>query len=294
MDFGEVVRARLAELGRDQKELAGAAQVTESYVSQLLTRRKAPPAPERTDIYEKFERFLQLPDGRLTQLVDFERKAKLERELGVTPAALHAEVRQLVLHKCAAARQAELQAIFEKEPFGSLERLVTQKLLEAVKDAAKKELANKGWLREVARRSGRSYSQMRVLILEFLDTDVLSVSADHCLAFLDPLIESWDIELATFAMDIVLNRRLAPGHSRRLEFIERAPWDPPGLEPGLREFLRDSSMSGKLAEDELEFLKALRFKDKRPTPLYYYRALQNYRDPLHFIERSVRSTTSTT
>jgi hypothetical protein len=26
----------------------------------------------------------------------------------------------------------------------------------------------------------------------------------------------------------------------------------------------------------------LRFKGKRPTPLYYYRALQNLRDPLHF------------
>jgi len=26
----------------------------------------------------------------------------------------------------------------------------------------------------------------------------------------------------------------------------------------------------------------LRFKGKRPTPLYYYRELQNLRDPLHF------------
>jgi hypothetical protein len=26
----------------------------------------------------------------------------------------------------------------------------------------------------------------------------------------------------------------------------------------------------------------LRFKEKRPGPLYYYRELQNLRDPLHF------------
>jgi hypothetical protein len=34
--------------------------------------------------------------------------------------------------------------------------------------------------------------------------------------------------------------------------------------------------------EEIEFLKKLRFNGKRPTPLYYYRELQNLRDPLHF------------
>ena len=29
-------------------------------------------------------------------------------------------------------------------------------------------------------------------------------------------------------------------------------------------------------------LKLLRFRDRRPTPIYYYRELQNLRDPLHF------------
>ena len=33
---------------------------------------------------------------------------------------------------------------------------------------------------------------------------------------------------------------------------------------------------------EVAFLKRLKFKDRRPTPLYYYRELQNLRDPLHF------------
>jgi hypothetical protein len=35
-------------------------------------------------------------------------------------------------------------------------------------------------------------------------------------------------------------------------------------------------------EDEVALLKRLRFKGKRPTSLYYYRELQNLRDPLHF------------
>lgn len=45
---------------------------------------------------------------------------------------------------------------------------------------------------------------------------------------------------------------------------------------------RSESLSGDASEEELTFLRALTFKDKRPTPLYYYRELQSLRDPLHF------------
>jgi predicted transcriptional regulator len=47
MDVPAVIRQRLAELGVEQRDLATAAHVTESYISQLLTRKKAPPAPNR-------------------------------------------------------------------------------------------------------------------------------------------------------------------------------------------------------------------------------------------------------
>ena len=45
MDLSLVIRQRLEEFGLEQRDLARAAQVTESYISQLLTRRKSPPAP---------------------------------------------------------------------------------------------------------------------------------------------------------------------------------------------------------------------------------------------------------
>lgn len=175
-----------------------------------------------------------------------------------------------------------MRAIFEKQPFGELERLVTQKLLDVIKRVAKGELENKEWLREVARLSGQSYKQMRVMILEFLDTDVFSVSGEHCVSFLNPLIESWDIDLSTFGMEIVLNRRLVPGYTKRLEFVEKELHDPIEDEPGLTEFLRDTALSSDATRDEIEFLTRLRFRGKRPRPLYYYRELQNLRDPLHF------------
>ena len=57
MDVRLLIRQRLTELGLEQKDLAAAAEVTDSYMSQLLTRKKLPPAPARTDIYEKMQNY---------------------------------------------------------------------------------------------------------------------------------------------------------------------------------------------------------------------------------------------
>ena len=282
MDVCLVIRERLARLGLEQKDLAAAAEVTESYISQLLTRKKLPPAPDRTDIYEKMGELLKLSSGKLAKLAEVQRIAELKKDFQDPPMPLFQEVRELVLRKCTPEKQQEIRAIFEKQPFGELERLVTQKLLDVIKRVAREELKNKKWLRSVARTGGRSYKQTRVRILEFLDTDVFHVSLENCVAFLDPLIESWDIDLSTFGMNIVLNRRLAPGHSKRFEFAEAEPNGSFGDEPGLIAFLKDASLRGNVTQEEIEFLKRLRFKGKRPSPLYYYREFQNLRDPLHF------------
>src|SRR6266516_3872376 len=227
VDVSLVIKHRLEELGLEQRDLASAVQVTESYISQLLTRKKAPPAPNRTDIYDKIGQFLKLPNGELAKLADLQRREELKRKFVEPPAPLFKEVRGLVLRKCKPDKQERIRAIFEKQPFGELERLVTQKLL-------------------------------------------------------DPLIESWDIDLPTFGVEIVLNRRVAPGQPKKFEFVEKEPERAFAEEPGFTEFLRDASLRGDASEQEIEFLQQLRFTGKRPTPLYYYRELQNLRDPLHF------------
>jgi transcriptional regulator with XRE-family HTH domain len=282
VDVGLVIRKRLEHLGFEQKDLAAAAEVTESYISQLLTRKKLPPAPDRTDLYEKMGKFLRLSSGKLAKLAELQRREEMKRGFEDPPAPMFQEVRELVLRKCAPGRRQEIRAIFEKQPFGELERLVTQKLLDVIKGVARDELKSEKWLHSVAQVSGRGYKQMRVMVLEFLDTDVFHVSLENCVSFLDPLIDSWDIDLSTFSMNIVLNRRFAPGHSKRLEFVEAESDRPFGDEPGLNAFLKDASLNGDVTPEEIEFLKRLRFKGKRPTPLYYYRELQNLRDPLHF------------
>jgi transcriptional regulator with XRE-family HTH domain len=286
VDFPLLVRHRLKEMGTEQRDLAAAAQVTESYISQLLTGKKPPPAPERTDIYDKMEKFLRLPSGKLSTLAGHVRTDALKRKLADPPAALFKEVRELILRKCEPGKEHAIRAMFEKEPFGALERLVTQKLLDVVKRVTREELDDENWLRLLARLTHRSYEQMRVIVLEFLDADIFNVSVEHCVTFLDPLIESWDIDLATFGMEIVLNRRLAPGHQKRFEFVEREPAPPVDQEPGFQAFLRDPSLKGDATAEEIAFLSKLQFTRKRPTALYYYRELQNLRDPLHFDDRA--------
>jgi transcriptional regulator with XRE-family HTH domain len=281
VDVCLVIKQRLEELGLEQRDLAAAAEVTESYISQLLTRKKLPPEPGRTDIYSKMGKFLKLPSGNLAKLADHQRKEVLKRNLDEPPKPLFREVRELILRKCAPAKEKQIRIIFEKQPFGELERLVTQKLLDVVKRVAKDELESENWLHSVARLSGRTYETLRVSILEFLDADSFNLSVENCVSFLEPLIESWDIDLATFAMEIVLNRRLIPGYARKFEFVERELAQTQE-EPGLKEFLRHQSVSGEATEEEIEFLKRLKFNGKHPTPLYYYRELQNLRDPLHF------------
>ena len=90
MDFGRLIRERLAELELEQKDLAVAAQVTESYISQLLTRKKLPPAPDRTDIYDKIARFLKFPGGHLSKLAELQRKEELKRNLDDVPVRIDA------------------------------------------------------------------------------------------------------------------------------------------------------------------------------------------------------------
>ena len=282
MDVSLLIRHRLKELGLEQKDLAASAQVTESYISQLLARKKAPPAPGRTDIYEKLGKVLGLPPGELSRLADVQRKEDLRQRVAEPQRPLFRACRDLILRKCTSATGREVRRIFEKEPFGELERLVTQKLLDVAQGVVREELRNQEWLRIMAERSGRSFEEMRVAILEFLDSDVFDATLESCAAFLDPIVDSWDIDLRTFSIEVTLDRRLAEGRLKRFEFVESGMRSADELEPGLQAFLNDPSLAGDASQQEIEFLKSLKFRGRRPSPIYYYRELQSLRDPLHF------------
>jgi hypothetical protein len=154
--------------------------------------------------------------------------------------------------------------------------------LDVGKEIAQAKLENEDWVRLMARLAMQSQEQMRATIREFLGTDGCSVSIENYISLLGLLLESWDIDLATFRMEIVLNPRLVPEHRKRFAFVEQETQPPFGEEPGLKELLRDPSLSNGATEQEIAFLKRLRFQEKRPTSLYYYRELQNLRDSLNF------------
>jgi len=75
----------------------------------------------------------------------------------------------------------------------------------------------------MARLSRRSYERMRVTVLNFLDENIFNLSIGNCIAVLGPLIESWDIDLTTFSMDIVFNRSVVSHPLKKFEFVERPP-----------------------------------------------------------------------
>jgi len=113
MDVSLLIRHRLNELRLDQKDLASAAQVTESYISQLLTRKKAPPAPGRTDLYDRMGDFLKLPPGELSKLADAQRHEDLKKRVTQPPRPLFQQTRELVLRKCESVKRPEVKRIFE-------------------------------------------------------------------------------------------------------------------------------------------------------------------------------------
>jgi len=79
-----------------------------------------------------------------------------------------------------------------------------------------------------------------------------------------------------------IERVLVADPRRTFTFVESDPNDLSGDEPGLAEFLRDRQPNDHASEEEVHLLRRQRFGVRRPNKLYYCRALQNFRDPLHF------------
>jgi len=51
--------------------------------------------------------------------------------------------------------------------------------------------------------------------------------------------------------------------------VQKDPEQQSEDEPGFRQFLQDRSLNGDATQEEIEFLRKLRFKGQRLTPLYY-------------------------
>jgi hypothetical protein len=231
------------------------------------------------------EAFLGLQPGELGRIAEIERNDEIKRRLARAPEPLFQEFRDLVLRKCVVDKQEEVRSIFELQPFGTLERLVAQKLLEVAQKIARQELESENWRRLAARVGGRTHEEMRVIVLDFLDKNEFQVSSENCVAFLDPLVESWEIDLDTFRLDITLDPEIVAHNRRTFALVEKEPGEGSRGQAGLNEFLKDARLSDDVTEEEVGILRRQWTGRRRPTKLYYYRVVQNLRDPLNFTEQ---------
>lgn len=278
MDFAFVVRKRLEELDLDQRDLANACEVTESYISQLVGRKKLPPVPNRTDLYDKMSGLLGLPREELARLAALQHHDRLDRSWLPAPEARFGPMRELMLAKCRPGQTA-MRAVFEKEAFGPLERLITRTVVETIRDEARLRARDEPWLRSIASDAGVSYRTMRVQLIDLLENDAAATLGDFT-PFVDPIVASWTFDIDRFTLAV----RLTTGVTRRFEFAARQGHEKAAADPaGLRAFLRDSRLSGGITPEETAVLRSIGLPEpQRATALFYYRLLQNLRDPMHF------------
>jgi len=162
VDVSLIIRQRLEDLGLEQRDLAAAAQVTESYISQLLSRKKRPHRPSSAQISTNgWTPFWNFRKGTSPRWRQAQRHDALKRKLAEPPSPLFREVRELIIRKCNLGRRTQVREIFEQQGFGELERLVTQTLLDVAKRVAREELNSEKWLRGLGKLRHQSYERSR-------------------------------------------------------------------------------------------------------------------------------------
>ncbi|MGH7547178.1 MAG: helix-turn-helix domain-containing protein [Gemmatimonadales bacterium] len=195
---GQLVRRRLRELKRTPRELAEAMRVSEAYIADLVAGRRRPPAPG-SDLYAPMGKFLRLHRNDLPTCARAERSTAGTRLRRPAP-----EVRRLLLELCHPGKARLLGRRVAKPDGAELECLIVQRLLEVARGFVSRQLEDEVGLRVAATREGRSYLDVRMRLLEFLDVTADSVTARDCEDFVRSRIASWDIDMDTRAMRIVL------------------------------------------------------------------------------------------
>ncbi|MGH7538896.1 MAG: hypothetical protein ACREMF_09690 [Gemmatimonadales bacterium] len=195
---GRLVLRRLRELKRTPRELADAARVSEAYITELVAGRRRPPAPG-SDVYVTMGKFLGLHRDDLPSCARAERAA--DRPGRRRPAP---EVRRLVLELCDPQQARTLGRRLARPDGAELEWVIVARLLEVARGFVTRRLEDEVGMRVAASREGRSYLDIRMRLLEFLDAVPDSVTMEDCEDFVRSRIAAWEIDLESRAMRILL------------------------------------------------------------------------------------------
>jgi len=209
---GQLVRRRLKELKRTPRELAEALQVSERFIAEIVSGRRRPPGPTRADVYAPMTKFLRLHRNDLPTCARAEREGE-----GPTRRKPSPRVRDLLLEMCAPDRARTLTRRVTQKGGSALDALVAQRLLEVAQGFVRRQLDDEVGIRVAASRDGCTYLELRMKYLEFLDATPSSLTPTDVEDFMRPRIGTWDLDLETQTMRIVLRTQdPAPRQKRAL------------------------------------------------------------------------------
>jgi len=196
----ELLSRRLQELKRSPDELAEAAHVPPEYIHDLIAGRRRPPLPGRTDVYERMTPFLKLGRNDLVSCARAERATAEPESAARGPGV---QVERLLLGLCEPATAARLKQRRGSADGAELVGFI-QRLLDVAQGAVRRLLNDVVALRVTASQRGVAYIEMRLKVLEFLDASPDTLTAADFAEFVQPMIGSWDVDLETGVLRVVL------------------------------------------------------------------------------------------
>src|SRR3989442_9005597 len=165
---GLLLRRRLRELRRTPREAAEAVQVSEDYMADLVSGRRRPPAPGRSDLYTPMTKFLRLHRNDLPTC------ARAERAAAVAAGRPDPEVCRQVLELCAPERQRLLQRRVSRPGGGGLERGIARRAVLWAQRVVHRKLAGEGGVRVAGGRGGGTHLPARQWPVRVLSSDTSS------------------------------------------------------------------------------------------------------------------------
>lgn len=196
--IADLLRRRLREIGRSPHELAEAVQVPAEYIDDLMAGSRRPPLPARTDIYQKMTTFLRVGRNDVIACARAERAAAPSG-----PADPGTRVRTQLLALCAPVTARALERRRVRSGSAELADLF-QRLLDVTQGSVRRTLDDQIGLRLAAAERGSTYLAMRFRVLEFLDVTADALSAQDLREFVQTRIASWDVDIETGVLRVVL------------------------------------------------------------------------------------------
>jgi len=201
---------RLKELEHTSQALAEAAEVPIEYIDDLMSGKRPPPLPGRSDLYDRMASFLKVALSDLELCATFERGDPST----VKPRAPKPAIRTALLGLCEPKTAKKLEARRAKQGPAELVGYI-QRVLGVVQRTVRRSLADRMGLRLQARHSGKTYESARLEVLDFLDTTAATLTAAEVAKFIQPRIAKWDVEIDAGVLRVVMQGQEPAGHGPR-------------------------------------------------------------------------------